>query len=311
MKDKQVEPPSGQPRIPFLSAAVHCVAMTAIVYLRSSFGFAYLRPKSVFFAFTWAFVLFTIFAWMEPTIWRQYRAVCIFGAGAAALYWVHLLTAFLRELYHRGEHDHHSGTSHALRMLQRHGRPQPRFFEMNLHLWAEPAAVLFLGFFLRLAFAERRLSTWLVLAAGCLWFKEAFNYWFELRQRKRQKDTFTDVDDGTPPPNTRNDDTDKPKSTRTGKKKYPRNVSGAEDSAQERRYAELLRLLPPYSLEQAEENYRALIKLNHPDANSDSPESTTRAAELNEAIQYFRKRLMTTTGNIAEKKERHTPTIDT
>ena len=293
MKDKQVEPPSGQPRIPFFSAAIHCVAITAIVYLRSSFGFAYLRPKSVFFAFTWAFVLFTIFAWMEPPIWRQYRAVCVFGAGAAALYWVHLLTAFLRELYHRGEHDHYSGTSHVLRIMRRPGRPQPRFFEMNLHLWAEPAAILFVALFLRLAFAERRLSSWLVLVAVCLWFKEAFNYWFELRQRKRQVDTFIDVDAGAEPPNTRNEDMAPPKPTRTAKKKYPKNVGGAEDSAQERRYAELLRLLPPYSLEQAEENYRALIKLEHPDANSDSPGSTTRAAELNEAIEFVRHRLRT------------------
>src|SRR5450432_259604 len=108
-------------RIPVLSPTVHCVAMTALVYLRTSFGYAVLRPKSIFFAFSWAFCLFAYIAWNEPALWSDYRAVWIFGFGAVALYWLHFLIAISRELYRVGEHDHYSGESHLLRL--RRGKP--------------------------------------------------------------------------------------------------------------------------------------------------------------------------------------------
>ena len=46
--------------------------------------------------------------------------------------------------------------------------------------------------------------------------------------------------------------------------------------------------MPPYTLEQAETNYRALIRNCHPDAAGDNPIASNRAAELNEALDYFR-----------------------
>jgi hypothetical protein len=193
MKDRQVEPSGVQPRIPVVSALLHCVSMTVLVYLRSSFGFVYLRPKSVFFAFSWAFGLFAVYAWDEPEVWREYRTVCLFGIGAVAFYCVYLLISLVRELYHTAEHDHYSGKSHPIRLMRWAGRVPSPLVEMNVHLWAEPVAVVLAALALRLIFGEQHLSTWLVFAAFCLWCKEAFNYWHHLRQRKRQGDILGDA----------------------------------------------------------------------------------------------------------------------
>jgi hypothetical protein len=43
-----------------------------------------------------------------------------------------------------------------------------------------------------------------------------------------------------------------------------------------------------YTLEKAEENYTALVQLEHLDANENSPESNAATAELNEAFAFFR-----------------------
>jgi hypothetical protein len=102
MKDRQMPLDGGEPRILVLSAALHCAAMTVLVFLRSSFGFVFLRPKSVFFAISWAFVLFVIYAWCEPDVWAAYRSVCLFGVAAMLLYWTHLVQAFARELGEQG-----------------------------------------------------------------------------------------------------------------------------------------------------------------------------------------------------------------
>ena len=48
--------------------------------------------------------------------------------------------------------------------------------------------------------------------------------------------------------------------------------------------------MPPYELQQAEQNYRALMKSCHPDPNNESAENTQRAALLNDAIEFFRSR---------------------
>ena len=166
--------------------------MTALVYLRSSFGFVFFRPKSVFFAFSWALLLFDIFAWNEPDRWREYRAVCIFGTGTVILYWLHLFTAISRELYRSGEDDHYSGASHGLRLAKFPGIGDA-VSEKNLHLWGEPAAVLVLAALLSIVFGERHLSKWLVFVAACMVCKEGMNYWFSVRRDKIEEDMMGDV----------------------------------------------------------------------------------------------------------------------
>jgi hypothetical protein len=291
MKDRQIQLDGGEPRIPFVSAALHCVAMTVLVFLRSSFGFVYLRPKSVFFAFSWAFVLFSIYAWNEPDVWSEYRPVCIFGAAAMSLYWIHLFVALSGQWREKGPHDRYSGDSSALRLMRRAGLSPTASLERRLHLWAEPAAVLVAAAAFRFVFGEHHLSKWLFFVAGCFWCKEALNRWFELRQAKRQKDIFDDATDTPEAPSATILGQEPPKATRKEAVKRKRNPASAEEAARERRFVELLRLRQPYTLEKAEENYLTLIKLEHPDATDQSPESNARAAELNEAIDFFRARL--------------------
>jgi hypothetical protein len=288
MKDKQIAAASAEPRIPYVSAFLHCVSMTALVYLRSSFGFGFLRPRSVFFAFSWAFALYAVYAWVEGEVWRDHRAMILFGSGAVLLYWRHLLIAFKREWNQTGEHEHYSGNSHLVRLMQRGGQAPDARFEAKLRLWAEPGVALLVSLALRLFLGERALSFWLFLVAVCLWSKEALNHWFRIRERKRRQDMFTDTEEAVEPPVASHLSQEPLKAVRKPKVKRGRNATSTDDAARNRHFAEVLRLLPPFSLEQAEANYRELIKIEHPDANDDSEESVARAAELNEAIEYFR-----------------------
>lgn len=194
MKDRQVESTPAQLRIPFLSAGLHLVSMTAIVFLRYSFGYAYLRPKAVFFAFSWAFSLFSIFAWQEKTVWSSTRAICIFGMSAVLLYWLHLAVSYVRELRGIGKHDNDSGTPIPF------GLPFPRLRDFGPEMllkWkmlAEPAVILVAASVLYVT-GEKAIPKWLVLAGVSLAIKEYLNFWFFLRQKKRQKDSFEDADE--------------------------------------------------------------------------------------------------------------------
>lgn len=288
MDDVVIERSSPTP-IPILSPALHCVAMTALVYLRTSFGYTFLRPKAFFFLFTFLFALFFIFAWNEPLVWRGYRAVCVFGAGAVVLYWTHLFLTFSSEWRKKAREDHYPGTSHMKRFASQVGRPT--IPEGTLHFWVEPGIVLFVSAVLRIAFGERHLSAWLAFVALCMVGREAINHWTAVRRRKaggegrraaeQQGDALSD-DSPTPEP---------PKPTRTEPVNRERKRADAGEVAEEQRFAKILRLRPPYALDKAEENFRALVKLEHPDAHENSPESNAATAELKEAIEFFRKRL--------------------
>ena len=222
MKDKQVASANGEPRIFFVSAVLHCVSMTVLVYLRSSFGFGYLRPRSVFFAFSWVFVLYAVYAWIDGTEWSHRRAVILFGGGAVFLYWTHLSIAFVREWKQSGKHERYSGISHLLLFKQKDEVTDFTHAEMNMHLWVEPGLTLLLSVILRLISGERMLSTWLFLVAVALFIKEALNLWFHLRQRKRQQDMFDDTGETMETPATSNLNTESPKATRKSKIFRPR-----------------------------------------------------------------------------------------
>lgn len=290
MQDRQIEQTPAQARIPILSDVLHFVAMTVVVFLRSSFGYVYLRPKSVFFAFSWASLLFIYFAWHERSVWNSYWLACIYLSAAVVLYWTHLARASFSQLDGSGKHDHFSGTSHMLRLFRLLRKPVSKTTTMNLHLLGEPAAVLLAALSTRFIAADRHLSTWLFVAAPCLFLKEAQNYWSRLRQRKRQKDIFEDTEATVEAPDSAAAQQEAPKPTRKAPEKRTR-VREPEADLMETRFAETLRLLQPYTLEQAESHYRALIKQEHPDANESAPSSTARSAALNEAIDFFRKRL--------------------
>lgn len=286
--DDAVNQRSAPVPIPVLSPTLHCVAMTALVYLRSSFGFTFLRPKSVFFAFSWAFVLLLIVAWNEPEIWREYRAAFLFGAGAILLYWTHFFITFGREWRKKADEDHYPGTSHTILVLR--FLKLPKVSEEILHFWVEPGFVLLISATLRVVFNERHLSGWLFFVALCLVGREAINHWTSVRRTKVAGETLRKVQQQGEALAEDRPSTPPPKAVRKEQVKRKRNAP-ADGGAEETRFAELLRLRPPYSLEKAEENFRTLIRLEHPDANENSQESNEAAVKLNEAIEFFRNKL--------------------
>jgi hypothetical protein len=225
MKDRQIEQTGATARVPLLSPILHCIALPVIVLLRSAFGFIYLGPKSVFFAFSWAFTLFVIYAWNEPSVWARHKATCYLGGATMALYWLNLLYCVTRQLSRDAEHDHYSGTSHPIRVMRLLGLTCSPRVEMFVHLWIEPVVVFAAGLVLRFAYHEQHISTWLFIAAPCFWLKEALNYWFRLRQHKRQQDIFNDAEDTIEPVagNTLADEL--PKATRKARVKRARGDS--------------------------------------------------------------------------------------
>lgn len=273
-------------RVPFLSPTLNCVTMPALVYLRTSFGFTLFRPRIIFFALSYGVGVMEYICWKEPAWWVKYRAACLFAGGAVILYWLHFGITFFRELYRKSEHDNYPGTSHLVRLIRLGGEVTPTA-EMNIHLWAEPAFVLIVSAALRFAIGEHRLSAWLVFVSLCMFCKEALNYWTAIRRDKTAADITADARTRI---NTLDADkpiAEAPQATREAAKKMERRVSAHELKA--RRHAETLGISKPYELEEVEANYRDRIRRDHPDNHENSPESNQRTAELNEAVEFFRK----------------------
>ena len=285
MKDRQTNSQGPQYSIPLLSPLLHFLAMPAIVYLRSGFGFSFLSSKIIFLSFAWAQVLFFIYAWYEPDVWAKFWAVAAFGVGAVALYAAHLFTAFSREVKRTGRHDFYSGTSHILKMPGFSQLQGGSGFETVVHLWLEPLVIVIAATLLSVFAAELVLSRWLLLVAASLWLKEFINYWYHIRHDKKEQDIFTDAEEKMG----RHKGPEAPLPKAAGRKARVKRPSGnSGQNGDEQRFAEVLRLMPPYDLEQAEKNYRALIKEHHPDPKSSSGEEGAKAAELNDAIEFFR-----------------------
>src|SRR6476620_8806383 len=116
MKDKQYSSAGPVPGLPLISPVLHVVSMTGLVFLRSSFGYSFLSPKSIFLACIWALALFSFYAWHEPGAWPHWRAAVLYGILTSALYIGHLLKAFGREVGRRGKHDYFAGESHVLKL---------------------------------------------------------------------------------------------------------------------------------------------------------------------------------------------------
>lgn len=170
-------------RIPIISPTLHIVAMSALVFLRTSFGFTLFRPRSIFFALSFATAVSSYIAWNEPAIWREFMSLCIYAMLAVVLYWLHFTITLFRELYRSGERDDYSGTSHVLRIL---GMLQQltSTIELNVQLWIEPAIVLIASLLFRHAFHESHLSGWLLFVTPCMFCKELMNHWAAIRREK-------------------------------------------------------------------------------------------------------------------------------
>lgn len=279
MKDRQTRAGDTSGYIPVVSPMLHGLAMTGVVFLRSSFGIVYLRPKSIFLSLGYAQLLFTVYACLEPGVFARHRAEVIFGTAATLLYVIHLLTAVRRAIKVTDPHDQYSGTSHLLRLL----KTRSESAEILVQLWIEPVFVLVLSIVLRFFQGFGGLANWLSLVAVAMCCKEMINYWYQLRRVKRQEDIYDDTRDaaggnasGTPamPP------------LKASRKRGVKRARMSDEGAS--RFAEILKMNQPYTLEQASQNYRDLIKECHPDTHEGSDENTERTALLNEALEFFR-----------------------
>ena len=165
--------------------------MPVIVCLRRNFGYSYLRPRSIFLAIAWAFILFTIYAFTEPNIWIRQLPTCIFGIVAILLYLFHLFMAFLSQFWVEQEHDYYSGTPWVHSLLF-------GFFTSNTGfslLWLDPAITLAAAIALKMLPLPIGLANYLLAAAFALWLKEAINTWYGIRKTKIQKDILEDAKD--------------------------------------------------------------------------------------------------------------------
>ena len=290
MIDRQPAAPDPTPRIPIVSDVLHCVSMTALVWLRSGFSYVFLGPKSVFFAFSWAVMLMSYIARHEPAIWPDVRALCIFAVGGAILYWIHLFYAWTRELRRT---DAYSGTSHLLFFTKWTTESWYWKLETKIQMVAEPVVVLVVAVILRTIFSEHHLSAWLVVTATAMSAKSALNYWFEVRRQKRREQMREEIEQESELKHEQaGRDSEPPKTTRKPPKQRQRTRAiSPTANDDEKRYAELLQLPDSYDLETVEQAYRDVIKRVHPDTHGDSEEATRRTAALNEAVEYFRARL--------------------
>jgi hypothetical protein len=237
-------------------------------------------------------VLFFIVAWNEPLlwrVWREYHALFIFGICTVALYWMHFLLTFSREWRKKAKDDYYPGTSHVRRLARRFRFPA--ISDETLYFWVEPGAVLFVAAALRFAGGELHLSAWLFFVAFCMVGREAINYWTGVRRGKILAEAMRKTEENCDAFSDDQTDATPPKPTRTEPKTLKRNTAHAEEAAREERFAKLLRLRAPYMLEKAEENYKTLVQMEHPDGHENSPESNAATAELNEALEFFRDRL--------------------
>ena len=193
MKDAQVTTGVAEPRIFLVSPLLHCVSMTALVFLRTSFGYGFLRPKSLFFACSWTFSLYAIYAWIDGEAWTERRALLWFGTAAMLLYWFHFTVTLSREWQGTGRHDNDSGTSHAKRLLRWLGTSTSSHADRRTRLLIEPGIIagVALGFYF--VAGETHLSAWLLFTACCLWLKEVLNQWFLIRRHKRGRDLGDDL----------------------------------------------------------------------------------------------------------------------
>ena len=162
---------------------------------------------------------------------------------------------------------------------------------MGVHLCIEPATVFLVAEALRLAFNEQHLSAWLLIVAPCMVCKECLNYWTENRLKKiavKMREKAEQLDKELGGSRTK---TEAPEATRTGKQTMKRTVVLTEEEKRELHFAEILGITEPHDLEEAEANYRERIQLTHPDTHGNSPENNRRSADLNEAIEFFQKKL--------------------
>jgi hypothetical protein len=292
MNDKQAPAAQATYGIPILSPLLHHLAMPVVVFWRYRFGFSYLGRKRIFYSCIWACMLLSYIVWHTPSLKDHYGSLSAFLCLSSALYLLHLVSSFGDEIRKSGKHDQYSGDSHLLRFGNNSRLEADDRKKLFVRFSIEPALTLVAGILLNLTVAGRSLGRFLIFAGLCLFLKEGINAWLTLRRGKRHTDLASDIVDEYPQPESQPPPSGN--STRKPKANRQRSISRETGATQEeRKHAQTLRLLPPYTLAAAIENYRLLIKEAHPDYHGGDPNATAMTQDLNEAMEYFRIRLNT------------------
>lgn len=286
MEDKQLLRKPVSTSIPVLSPILHVLAMPVLVFLRHDFGYLFLRPKSIFLALIWAFVLYAAYSFYEPEIWNANLYVSLSCGSCALIYVVHLIRAVVSQLG-KAPHDQFAGRSH----FQFLGIP-----ELILFLWFEPILVSGVAIFFQFTGKGHYFSQVLGMLALTMFAKELINRWSQLRKGKQQVDATDDAEEIMGKVANDRDSGVSVKasvgsSTRRArqKRKRARGAVGESEDAVET-HAVVLRMIPPYTLEQAESNFRSLVKQFHPDESEQDPEGNAGLVELTSARDFFRQR---------------------
>lgn len=283
MKDKQARAAAPAHEIPIISQLLHFASMPVIVFWRSGFGYSYLRPKSVFLASCFACFVASYIVHNDAILADRFGAVSKFLVLSSTLYLLHLLRSLWLESRAKAKHDQYSGTSYLTSILSASGVDAKRI-GMTQTI-AEPILTLLVGFVIQKNFSQN-LGSLLFWIGWAFFLKELIRSWLTLRRRKRQSDNIEDAEETAPSiPDEKHPATSNRKPRRNRQRTALPENSSVET---QRRYAEILRLLPPYTVEDAEKNFRTLIKEVHPDTHGGSDETSQRTRDLTEALDYFR-----------------------
>jgi len=283
MKDRQISRKQELGRIPVLSPVLHVLCMPVLVALRHDFGFQFLRPKSIFLALIWAFLLFAIYSKSEPERWRSHSWVCAFFAVASILYLFHLTRAMSSQ-WGNPPHDQYAGRTLLVPF---------RKLEWKTFLIVEPAVVAVVATLMHFVPSSGLLSDLLFIVAGAMVAKEAINQWGKKRKENQLVDITKDADDSMKKVVEKREWPtwkwkQKASSSRKPRKSRERNRNEPDPKELEEQHAVVLRMMPPYVSEQAEQNYRGLVREFHPDEENQSEADQRAMVALTEARDFFR-----------------------
>lgn len=284
MKDKQIIRKAETSSIPLVSPLLHVASMPVLVFLRFDFGYLFLRPKSIFLACIWAVALFSIYSWHDSGRWQANRLICWFVVVSSLLYLGHIARSIFAQ-WGQAPHDQFSGKS-VFSFL--------KLPVSILFFWAEPLLVWLLAGVFETLQKGNSLSDFLAVSALAMFCKEGINRWFHVRKLKQQLDATSDAEEtmtavSSERESPRHDSEPSRKSSRKARRTRKRSTENREPSDSDlETHATVLRMIPPYSLEQAETNFRVLVKEFHPDESRQNPENNARLLALTEARGFFR-----------------------
>lgn len=283
MKDRQIEKKLESSGIPLVSPLLHIIAMPALVILRRDFGLNFLRPKSILIAICWAMLLFAIYSFFEPAWWNAHPALYSFIFVAGIFYVGHLLRSFFSQ-WTKAPHDQFAGSSwFSFTGIK----------DRKIALIIEPLFILALAFGLQKVTNQPSVERGFIYIATAMFSKQFINSWGQLRKVKQQLDATSDAEETM---EIVSDDREgkvnqkahkSPPTTRKKRANRQRHsISEEAIESQIETHAIQLRMMKPYSLKKAEENYH-LLKTQLEMENVDN---SIQIEKLNAALEFYQDR---------------------